>query len=83
MFTITIEHLLRFRAYFDDKMISMKNFPFDFEKFDLLIYLVASLHKCGKNWKRKDCANILRHLESCHMANECLARSRSPRSKML
>ena len=26
-------------------------------------------------------ANILRHLESCHVASECLARSRSPRSK--
>ena len=44
MFTITIEYLLRFHEYFDDKMISMKNF----QKFDLLIYLVASLHKCGK-----------------------------------
>ena len=29
----------------------------------------------------KDCANILRHLESCHVASECLVRSRSPRSK--
>ena len=32
MFTITIENLLRFHEYFDDKMISMKNFPLDFEK---------------------------------------------------
>ena len=51
MFTITIENLLRFHEYFDDKMISMKDFPLD---FDLLIYPVASLHKCGKTWKRKD-----------------------------
>ena len=42
---------------------------------------MASSHKCGKTWKRKDHANILRHLESCHVASECLARSRSPRSK--
>ena len=80
MFTITIENLLRFHEYFDNKMISIKNFPLDFEKFDLLIYLVASLHKCGKTSKRKDRAN-LRHLESCHVVSECLARSRSPRSK--
>ena len=81
MFAITIENLLRFHEYFDDKMISMKNFPLDFEKFDLLIYIVASLHKCGKTWKRKERANILRHLESCHVASKCLAHSRSPRSK--
>ena len=31
MFTITIENLLRFHEYFDDEMISMKNFPLDFE----------------------------------------------------
>ena len=42
---------------------------------------MASLHKCGKTWKRKDRANILRHLESCHVAGECLAHSRSPCSK--
>ena len=62
----------------------MKNFPLrslTLKKFNLLIYLVASLHKCGKTWKRKDRANILCHLESCHVASECLARSRSPRSK--
>ena len=83
MFTITIENLLRFHEYFDDKMISMKNFPLDFEK-------VRSTHiSCGffaQMWKdleekRYDRANILRHLESCHVASECLARSRSPRSK--
>ena len=42
---------------------------------------MASLHKCGKIWKTKDRANILRHLESCHLASKCLFRSRSPRSK--
>ena len=82
MLTITIENLLRFHEYFVDKMISMKNFPLDFEKVrSTHIYLVASLYKCGKTWKRKDHANILRHLESCHMASECLSCSRSPRSK--
>ena len=85
MFTITIENLLRFHEYFDDKMISMKSFPLDFEKVrsTVLIYLVASSHKIM--WKdleeKKYHANILRHLESCHVASECLARSRSPRSK--
>ena len=81
MFTITTENLLRFHEYFDDKMSSMKNFPLDFVKFDLLIYLMASSHKCGKTWKRKDHANILHHLESCHVASECLACSRSPCTK--
>ena len=42
---------------------------------------MASLHKCGKIWKRKDRANILHHLESCHMASKCLFHSRSSRSK--
>ena len=32
MFTITIENLLRFHEYSDDKMISMKNFPLGFGK---------------------------------------------------
>ena len=32
MFMITIENMLRFREYFDDKMISIKDFPLDFEK---------------------------------------------------
>ena len=42
-------------------------------KFDLLIKLVHGiLHKCGKILKRKDRANILCHLESCHVANKCL-----------
>ena len=45
---ITIENLLRFNKYFDDKMISMKNFPLDFEE-------VRSTHlSCGlfaQMWK--------------------------------
>ena len=32
MFTITIENLLRFYEYFDDRIISMKDFPLEFEK---------------------------------------------------
>ena len=79
---ITIENLLCFHEYFADKMISMKNFPLDFEK-------VRSTHISygffARMWKdlgrRKDRANILRHLESCHVASKCLAHSRSPRSK--
>ena len=72
MFTITIENLLHFLEYFDDKIISVKNFPLGFVKFDPLIYLLffVFLHKCGKILKRKDRANILRHLESCHVASK-------------
>ena len=40
MFTITIENLLRFHEYFDDKMISAKNFPLGFGK-------VQSTHRSG------------------------------------
>ena len=41
MFTIMIENLLRFHEYFDNKMISIKNFPLDFEN-------VRSTHiSCG------------------------------------
>ena len=43
---------------------------------------MASLHKCGKIWTKKDCANILHHLESCHVASKCLVCSRSPHSKL-
>ena len=81
MFTITIENLLCFHEYFDNKKISMKDFPLDFEK-------VRSTHiSCGffaQTWKdleEKKLCNIFRHLESCHVANECLAHSRSPCSK--
>ena len=62
-------------------MISMKDFPLDFEK-------VRSTHiSCGffaqmwKDLEEKRSCNILRHLESCHVAIEYLARSRSPRSR--
>ena len=39
MFTITIESLLCFHEYFDNKMISMKNFPLDFEKGLIYSYI--------------------------------------------
>ena len=83
MFKITIENLLRFHEYFDDKMISMKNFALHFEK-------VRSTHiSCGfaQMWKdlqleeKISCKFFLRYLESFHVASECLACSRSPRSK--
>ena len=45
MFTITIENLLRFHEYFDDKMISAKNFPLGFGK-------VQSTHRSGLKEKR-------------------------------
>ena len=67
-----LKNLLHFLEYFDDKIISVKNFPLGFVKFDPLIYLLffVFLHKCGKILKRKDRANILRHLESCHVASK-------------
>ena len=81
MFTIAIENLLHFHEYFDDRMISMKDFPLDFEK-------VLSTHiSCGffaqmwKDLEEKRSCNIFRHLESCHVASECLAHSRSSCSK--
>ena len=40
MFTITIENLLRFHEYFDNIMISMKNFPLDFEKGSIYSYIL-------------------------------------------
>ena len=77
MFTITNENLLHLHEYFDDKMISTKNFPLGFGKVQSTHSSCASLHKCGKIWKRKDRASILHHLESCHVASKCLVRSRS------
>ena len=73
MFSIMIENLLHFLEYFDDKMIFMKNFPLGCAKVRFTHISFVFLHKCGKIWKRKDCANVLCHLES----------SRSPCSKML
>ena len=84
MFMIKNENLLHFHEYFDDKMISMKNFSSGFGKVQ------STQLSCGffaQMWKdleeKRSCANILRHLESCHVASKCLhvVHSRSPRSK--
>ena len=52
MFTITIENLLRFHEYFNDKMISMKNFPLDFEKVRsthmILWLLCTNMERLGR-----------------------------------
>ena len=40
MFTIVIENLLHFHEYFDNKMISMKYFPLDFEKGSIYSYIL-------------------------------------------
>ena len=62
MFTIMIENLLPFHEYFNNKMISMKDFHLYFEK-------VLSTHiSCGffaqmwKDLEEKRSCNILRHL---------------------
>ena len=81
MFTIVIENLLRFHEYFDDKMISMKDFPLDFEKVQSTHISCGFFAQMWKDLEEKRLCNILHHLESCHVASECLARSRSPRSK--
>ena len=81
MFTIMIENLLRFHEYFDDKMISMKDFPLDFEKVQSTHISCGFFAQMWKDLEEKRLCNILHHLESCHVASECLARSRSPPSK--
>ena len=50
MFTITIENLLRFHEYFDNNIISIKNFPLDFEKGSIYSYILWLL-----------CTNVERH----------------------
>ena len=50
MFTITIENLLRFHEHFDNNMISIKNFPLDFEKGSIYSYILWLL-----------CTNVERH----------------------
>ena len=81
MFTITIKNLLHFHEYFDNKTISIKNFPLDFEKVRSTRISCGFFAQMWKDLEEKDRANFLRLLESCHVASECLIRSRSPRSK--
>ena len=59
--------MLQFLEYFNHKIISVKDFPLDFVKVQLTHLFFGFLHNCGKILKRKDRANILRHLESCHV----------------
>ena len=59
LFTITIENLLHFLKYFDDKVNSMKNFPLGFVKVWSTLLFFGFLNKCGKIWLRKDRTNIL------------------------
>ena len=59
LFTITIENLLHFLEYFDDKVNSMKNFPLGFVEVRSTHLFFGILNKCGKIWKRKDRANLL------------------------
>ena len=81
LFTITIENLLHFLEYFDDKANSMKDFPLGFVKVRSTHLSFGFLNKCGKIWKRKDRANILRSaiLNLVHVASK--SSSRTPRSK--
>ena len=80
LFTITIENLLHFLEYFDDKANSTKDFPLGFVKVRSTHLSFGFLNKCGKIWKRKDCENILRSaiLNLAHVASK--SSSRTPRS---
>ena len=48
LFTITIENLLHFLEYFDDKANSMKDFPLGFVKVQSTHLSFGFLNKCGK-----------------------------------
>ena len=60
LFRITIENLLHFRNYFDDKVNSMKNYPLGFVEVRSTHLFLGFWNKWGKIWKRKDRANLLR-----------------------
>ena len=53
MFMITIENLLVFLEYFNDKIISMKNFPLGFVKVCSTHFSFGFLHKMQKDLKEK------------------------------
>ena len=59
LLTITIENLLYFLEYFDDKVNSMKKFPLGFVEVRSTHLFFGFLNKCRKILKRKDCANLL------------------------
>ena len=62
LFTITIENLLHFLEYFDDKVNSMKNFPLGFVEVRSTHLFFGILNKCGKIWKRKrSCKSSSQH----------------------
>ena len=48
LFTITIENLLHFLKYFDDKVNSMTNFPLGFVEVRSTHLFFGFLNKCGK-----------------------------------
>ena len=48
LFTITIENLLHFLQYFDDKVNSMKNFPLGFVEGRSTHLYFGFFNKCGK-----------------------------------
>ena len=66
MLPITIENHLRFLKYFDDKIISMKNFLKAMLKFVTPISLMFFCTNAKKIWKRKYPGNMLHILNlSC------------------
>ena len=71
LLTITIENLLHFLEYFDDKVNSMKKFPLAFEEVrSTHLFFVLFCEQMWKDLKEKRwCKSSLQcHLESYHMA---------------
>ena len=69
LFTITIENLLHFLEYFDNKVNSTKNFPLGFVEVrsPLFFWFFEQMRKDFKE-KRSCKSSSQRHLESCHVA---------------
>ena len=76
LFSITIENLLHFLEYFDDKVNSMKNFPLGFVEVRSTHIFFVFLNKCGKIWKRK----IFFAAPSWILSRGSKSSSRTPRS---
>ena len=72
LFMITIENLLHFLKYFNDKVNSMRNFPLGFvelrSKIQSLIFCFFEQMRKDLNEKRSCKSSSQRHLESYHVA---------------
>ena len=77
MFMITIENLLRFLKYFNDKIISMKNVPLGFVKVQSThLYLVFCTR--AERFEREKIVQIFSAILNLVTWPASLVRSRSP-----